>query len=147
MVYLVDTNVSLPFVNPSDTSHQIVQLVVRGLWANDHELKTTLQNLAEFWNVCTRPRSRRNGLDLSTSQTDQLLQTAEQVFPLLPDTPSIYNEWRRLVVTYDVSGAKVHDARLVAAMVAHGVKRILTFDDDFTRYEPEGIIAVNPATV
>ena len=34
-----------------------------------------------------------------------------------------------------VSGQKVHDARLVAAMNVHDVKTILTFDvDDFSRY-------------
>lgn len=147
MVYLVDTNVLLSFLNPSDSRHQIVRLAVRRLWANDDELKTTLQNLAEFWNVCTRPRSQRNGLGLSTCQTDQLVQVAEQVYPLLPDAPSIYNEWRRLIVSYGVSGVQVHDARLVAAMLAHGVTRILTFDSRFSRYQREGIVVVNPTRV
>ena len=147
MVYLVDTNVLLSFVNSSDSRHQIVQSAARKLWANNDELKTTLQNLAEFWNVCTRPRSQRNGLNLPTSQTDQLLQTAEQVFPLLPDTPSVYNEWRQLVVSYGVSGVQVHDARLVAVMLAHGVTRILTFDAKFSRYLREGIVVVDPAHV
>ena len=36
---------------------------------------------------------------------------------------------------HGVVGSKVHDARLVAAMNVHGVRRILTFNtDDFTRY-------------
>ena len=148
MIYLVDTNVLLSFANPSDSHHQIVQSAARKLWANNDELMTTLQNLAEFWNVCTRPRSRRNGLNLPTSTADQLLQRAEQVFPLLPDSLATYREWRRIVVSYRVLGIKVYDARLVAAMIAHGMTRILTFDiDDFTRYKPEGIIAVNPADV
>ena len=147
MVYLVDTNVLLPFVNPSDSRHQIVQSAARKLWADSDELKTTLQNLAEFWNVCTRPRNQRNGLNLPTSQTNQLLQTAEQVFPLLPDTPSVYHEWRQLVVSYGVSGVQVHDARLVAVMLAHGVKHILTFDAKFSRYLHEGIVVVDPAHV
>jgi predicted nucleic acid-binding protein len=37
---------------------------------------------------------------------------------------------------YGVSGLKVHDARLVAAMRVHDVKTVLTFDvGDFKRYE------------
>ena len=45
-----------------------------------------------------------------------------------------------------VSGVQVHDARLVAAMVSHGVRHILTFNTaDFNRYAPEGIIAVDPS--
>jgi predicted nucleic acid-binding protein len=47
-------------------------------------------------------------------------------------------------VDHRVSGAQVHDARLVAAMRVHGVKRILTFNTrDFTRFT--GIEAIHPA--
>ncbi|HJT69510.1 MAG TPA: hypothetical protein VJ731_04885 [Terriglobales bacterium] len=43
-------------------------------------------------------------------------------------------------------GVQVHDARLVAAMRVHGVKRILTFNDkDFARYTD--IAALHPGTV
>ena len=49
---------------------------------------------------------------------------------------------------YDVSGVQVHDARLVASMIAHNVAHILTFNvTDFTRYDSEGIVAVDPATL
>ncbi|MBO3459118.1 hypothetical protein G7B40_011835 [Aetokthonos hydrillicola Thurmond2011] len=44
-------------------------------------------------------------------------------------------EWRRLIVEYRVSGVKVHDTRLVAAMCVHGVTDIITFNtNDFTRF-------------
>ena len=49
---------------------------------------------------------------------------------------------------HDVSGVQVHDARLVASMIAHNVTRILTFNvTDFERYADEGIEVVNPAAV
>ena len=71
-----------------------------------------------------------------------------RLFPLLPDLPTLYAEWRRLVVTYGVSGVQVHDARLVAAILSHGATHILTFNTaDFARYAPEGIVAVDPKTV
>ena len=147
MIYLVDTNVLLRFLHTADASYPIVRSAVSELWTNGHELKTTSQNLTEFWNVSTRPVNR-NGYGLNTSQVYELLQHGENLFPLLPDSPAIYLEWRRLVLEYCVSGIQVHDARLVAAMIVHGVTRILTFDiDDFTRYKPEGITAVNPTDV
>jgi predicted nucleic acid-binding protein len=47
-------------------------------------------------------------------------------------------------VDYRVSGVQVHDARLVAAMRVHGVRRILTFNTkDFARFDD--IEAVHPA--
>ncbi len=147
MIYLVDTNVLLRFLHTTDPYYPIVQSAVDKLRANNDELKATSQNFAEFWNVSTRPLNK-NGFDLGISEANQLLQTAEEDFPLLPDSPSTYDEWRRLVVTYGVSGIQVHDARLVATMIVHGVTRIMTFDiDDFTRYKPEGIVAVNPTDV
>lgn len=64
---------------------------------------------------------------------------------LLPDTPAIYETWKRLVVEHGVSGSKVFDARLVAAMKVHGVDRILTFNiGDFMRY---GIDVMHPSAV
>ena len=52
------------------------------------------------------------------------------------------------VVEYGVSGVQVHDARLVAAMIFHNVKHILTFNgQDFRRYADEEIVAVNPTAV
>jgi hypothetical protein len=54
------------------------------------------------------------------------VEKVEVAFDLPPDTPSIYAAWRDLVLRHGVIGAKVHDARLVAAMNVHGVHRLLT---------------------
>ena len=114
---------------------------------NGHQLQATLQNFIEFWNALTRPINR-NGFGLTPLETDRLLQRAERLFPLLPDLPTLYAEWRRLVVAYGVSGVQVHDARLVAAILSHGATHILTFNTaDFARYASEGIVAVDPETV
>ncbi len=70
----------------------------------------------------------------------------ERIFRLLPDTPDIYTEWRRLVVEVGVSGVQVHDAWIAACLRVHGVTRLLTFNTkDFTRYS--GFIAVDPAQI
>lgn len=67
----------------------------------------------------------------------------EEKLRLLPDSLAVHEEWRTLLVTHGVSGVQVHDARLVAAMRVHSVKRILTFNDrDFVRYTD--IEAVHP---
>ena len=58
----------------------------------------------------------------------------------------MYQEFKRLIATYNVSGKQVHDARLVAMMLAWQIEKILTLNDrDFRRYEPEGITIVTPA--
>ena len=65
----------------------------------------------------------------------------EKAFTLLPDVEAIHHEWRRVVSAYGVSGAKVHDARIVAAMIVHGVRQILTLDrSDFEPYTEISIV-------
>ncbi len=99
----------------------------------------------EFWNRCTRPIDR-NGYALSPQETDRRAKFFEEKLRLLPDSLAVHEEWRKLLVTYGVSGVQVHDARLAAAMRVHGVKRILTFNDrDFSRYRD--IEAVHPRAV
>jgi predicted nucleic acid-binding protein len=103
------------------------------------------QNLIEFWNVATRPTGV-NGLGFSSSQTEAEVSKIESLLTVLPDSPAIHPEWRRLVVTHSVLGKQVHDARIVAAMNVHKVTHILTFNlDDFKRYS--AITIVDPATI
>jgi predicted nucleic acid-binding protein len=96
--------------------------------------------MAEFWNVCTRPTTARGGLGLSVEATEMRL---ERHFPVLPDSPSVYERWKLLVVAHRVFGVNVHDARLVATMVVHGVTHILTANvKDFGRYA--SVTAISP---
>jgi predicted nucleic acid-binding protein len=97
----------------------------------------------EFWNVMTRPVNR-NGYGFSPADADLLATEFKVGLRLLPDAPDVHIEWRRLLVAHGISGIQVHDARLVASMHVHGVKRILTFNTrDFTRFT--GIEAIHPA--
>jgi predicted nucleic acid-binding protein len=95
----------------------------------------TLQNISEFWNVATRP-APNNGLGFSIALVLGEIEKIERFLTLLPDSTAVYGEWKRLVVQHGVLGSKVHDAKLVATMNVHGVRRILTFNTgDFTRYD------------
>jgi len=101
----------------------------------------TLQNISEFWNVATRPIAN-NGLGFSVATVLNEIAKIERYLSVLPDSPSVYGEWKRLVIQRYVLGSKVHDAKLVAAMNVHEVRRILTFNaDDFVRY---GLEVVHP---
>ena len=103
------------------------------------------QNLIEFWAVCTRPVAN-NGLGLTPAQTEAEVSKVESLLTLLPDSPAIYPEWRRLVVAHAVSGKQVHDTRIIAAMAVHKIANLLTFNvDDFKRFS--GITLINPLSI
>ena len=115
--------------------HDDAVAAVSVLLANDVSVYVLAQNIAEFWNVCTRPADK-NGLGLSIKQTDAEVTQIENLLTVIPDIPAVYTQWRRLVVQHSVSGIQVHDARIVAAMKAHAIRYIITFNRaDFRRYK------------
>jgi predicted nucleic acid-binding protein len=134
----------------ADSSHPLyprIRSALRELRLQGHTLKITSQNCVEFWNVATRPTDK-NGFGLTPANTEKLLQSIEQLFPVLPDRSDVYQEWRRLVVKFNVYGVQVHDARLVASMKVNNVSHILTFNfKDFERYASEKIVAISPETI
>jgi|SRR5208337_1135841 len=142
---LVDTNVLLRLARKSDPQHQLVDLAVARLFAHGTILFYTMQNIAELWNVMTRP-VHRNGLGLNIQESETQVRAIEAGLSLLPDSAAVYLEWRNLIVQHGVIGVQVHDARLAAAMIVHHVNHILTFNVlDFNRFG--GITAVHPAEV
>jgi predicted nucleic acid-binding protein len=106
---------------------------LKALRAGNETLHITQQNIVEFWVVATRPIDA-NGLGFTTRQAAEEVGALKRLFLLLPELP-LQDAWERLVVEYRVSGKNAHDARLVAAMVVHGIESILTFNtQDFLRY-------------
>jgi len=139
---LVDSNILIRWVQPQDSQFDTVIASVEQLELSGVVPCYTSQNLGEFWNVLTRPADR-NGYGRLPVEADDLARVVETRFLLLGDTPAVHTEWRRLLIRHLVSGVQVHDARLVAVMRVHGVKRILTFNTrDFARFTE--IEAVHP---
>ena len=143
--YLIDSNILIRWVQPSEPDYPIVESALEALASQGAILCYTSQNVAEFWNACTRPADR-NGYGLLPQEADQRARLFEMRLRLLADNLAVHQEWRRLIVTHSVSGVRVHDARLVAAMRVFGVKRILTFNErDFARYAD--IEAIHPSSI
>jgi predicted nucleic acid-binding protein len=142
MSVLLDTNILTRSVQPSHPMHQSALNALSALRVRREDLCIIPQNLIEFWAVATRPQSA-NGLEMTTAQTQVELGRLKSFFRLLNDNAVIYDEWERLVAVHAVSGKNTYDARLIAAMIAHGITTLLTFNGrDFKRYP--GITIVSP---
>jgi predicted nucleic acid-binding protein len=141
-LYLLDTNILIRWLRREVADHSMVSAAIEQLARQNAVPCFTSQNLGELWNVLTRPADR-NGYGLSPSQADQSVQVLERDVYMLPDTPDVHFVWRRLLVAHGVCGAQVHDTRLVAAMLVHGVRRILTLNPrDFARFDD--ILVIHP---
>ena len=145
MSYLIDTNVLVRIVQPTNPHQGDANRALRSLRRRAESLIVIAQNLIEFWAVATRP-AIHNGLGLTVDQTAMQITNLKSLFTLLPDTPEIFSEWERIVLQYRVSGKQAHDARLVAAMSVHNLTHLLTFNtNDFKRFTT--ITAVDPQSL
>lgn len=135
MRILLDTNVLLRLVETGHPQHPQATAAIDALRRQGHHLCLVPQNLYEFWVVATRP-SDVNGLGMTPSEAQIIINDFLRLFTLLRDERAIFEQWFELVVQQSVCGVKAHDARLAAAMQRHGVDRILTFNaGDFRRFD------------
>jgi uncharacterized protein len=102
------------------------------------------QCLHEFLGVVTHPRIYRTPTPLAQAldQVQAWLDTPGIV--LLTESEHHWIELRSLMMAGRVSGARVHDARIAALCVQHGVRELWSADRDFSRF-PE-LRVVNPLT-
>ena len=145
MRVLVDTNILLRSAQPNHPlCHQATHAVSKLLRQND-SVFFCAQNIAEFWNVATRP-TERNGMGFSEEEAGREVAGIEASLFLLPDVPASHPVWKRIVHDYRVRGVKVYDARLVAVMNVYAVESILSFNSaDFKRYDL--VTALDPASL
>ena len=140
MLVLVDTNLVLRLVEPAHVHHAIAATAMESLETLGHQAVVVPQVVYEFSAVATRP-SEVNGLGLSPAETQATLRRLLSMFDLLRDERRIYEHWHQLVATHEVKGKQVHDTRLVAAMLRHGISHLLTFNaSDFVRYSEITVI-------
>jgi predicted nucleic acid-binding protein len=143
--YLVDTNVLLRMLQPQSAQRAAAVQAIAGLAAKGDLLFVTPQVMIEFWAVSTRPLAV-NGFAWSPKEAATQVSGILERFPLLEDSPAVFQHWTELVSSHGVTGKQAHDVRLVAVMQAHDVAMLLTFNtDDFSRYQ--SMTAIHPDSV
>ena len=131
---LLDSNILLRMTKNDDPHYAVVRTALQELAAQGTRLCFTSQTLGEFCNASTRPREQ-NGFGLSIDEADRHARVIERDFALLPDNREVHEPWRQLLVSHEVKGVQVHDARLAASMCVHGLPQLLTINvRDFQRF-------------
>ena len=77
---ICDTNILLRFLLKSSPDYITVRQAISHLKARRERIFTTPQNIAEFWNVCTRPTTARGGLGLTVEATQRRLISTGSLF-------------------------------------------------------------------
>jgi toxin-antitoxin system PIN domain toxin len=133
-VSFVDTNVLVYAAVRSAPFHDQARNAVTQL-AADEPLSLSRQILREYIAVMTRPQTWGRPLTLAEATADAAAFT--QRFSVLEDGPPVWDQLIQLGRNYSFGGRQVHDANVVATMLAYGERRLLTFNEaDFRRFAP-----------
>lgn len=96
----------------------------------------------EFVAVVTHPRiyAPPTPLERALEQVDAWLESPS--LALLAESPGHWSALRGLLRSGRIAGPQVHDARIAALCLQHGVRELWSADRDFNRFA--GLTVVNP---
>ncbi len=139
----VDTNI-LVYSHREDSSfHESALVAVRGLAESSSLWAIPWPVIHEFLAVVTHPRiySPPTPLDDAILQVRRWMESPS--FTAIAETGAIYFDYLQHVLeAARTVGARVHDARIVAVCLAHGVEELWSADRDFSRFP--GLTVRNP---
>jgi toxin-antitoxin system PIN domain toxin len=131
----VDTNVlvyATQFTSPNrDAARQALHRFAK----TEVPLCLSRQVLREYLAVVTRPQLFASPVSMPDALADVARFATD--FDILEDGPAVAAQLAQLCRAVAVAGRQVHDANIVATMLAHGETRLLTANRrDFQRFEP-----------
>lgn len=96
----------------------------------------------EFLAIVTHPRifDPPTPPEIALDQVDAWLESPN--LHLLAEAPGHWHELRGLLEASRTRGPRVHDARIAALCLGHGVRELWTADRDFSAFP--GLVARNP---
>lgn len=88
----------------------------------------------EFLGIATRPGIYQSPTTMheAIDQVDSWLESPSLV--LLTETPLYWSTLGRILIESGIVGATVHNARIAALCLSHGVSELITLDRDFSRF-------------
>jgi predicted nucleic acid-binding protein len=138
---LIDTNVLIYHQIVQSPFHAAARNQLRDLSTAGHTLWVSRQILREYLVAMSRPGTVTPPLPMSVLIAD--VQAFQARFLIAEDGPAVAVHLLSLLTSIPCGGKQVHDANIVATMLAHGIPRLLTHNvADFSRFA--GVITVVP---
>lgn len=130
----VDTNILVYAAARGAPLHERARNALARLTVSE-PLSISRQILREYIAVMTRPQIWGKPLTLAEATTDTTAFL--QRFTVLEDGPEVWDQLIELTRHCSFGGRQVHDANVVATMLAYGERRLLTVNEtDFARFAP-----------
>ena len=129
----VDTNVLVSSRLEESPDHELARDMLDRAIAVAEPLRISLQIMREYLAVVTRPQAWQVMLAREAALEDLGRLAAD--YEVLEDGPSVTDWLVSLCREVPGGGRQIHDANIVATMLAHGEHRLLTFNlADFRRF-------------
>lgn len=130
----VDTNVLVHAHREDSEWHGPAAAAVRGLAEGRGPWAIPWPCVYEFLAIVTHPRiyDSPTPVERAVDQVDAWLESPTLV--MLAEGVDHWSGVRTLVAAGRATGPRVHDARVAALCLAHGVRELWTADHDFSRF-------------
>ena len=130
----IDTNVLVYSRIPHSPFHDMARESLKRALQDQEPLSISRQVMREYLADITRPQAWHGVIELDDALSD--VERLARSFRVLEDGPLVTESLIALCREVPVGGRQIHDANIVATMLVHGERMLLTFDrDDFLRYE------------
>jgi uncharacterized protein len=130
----IDTNL-LVYANRRDSPwFELAQRALRPLVEGAASWAIPWPCLHEFVAICTHPNIYRPPTELPRALEQVAALLASPSLMLLSEPAGYWQVLGRLLTAGRVTGAKVHDARIAALCLCHGVSELWSADRDFSRF-------------
>ena len=131
----VDTNVLIYATRSSSSFHARAVAALANAAGSEPRVAISRQVMREYLAVVTRPSGGSEPLTMVEALAD--IERFAAIFDLLEDGFEVGARLEELCRTVAVAGRQVHDANIVATMLAHNENCLLSANrSDFQRFEP-----------
>lgn len=130
----VDSNILVYAHRPEFEFHEEAHELMRSLCEGPTPWGLVLHCLVEFTGVVTDRRRFRNPSTMKQALAQVSAWRSSPSAHLLGDGPAVLDAFEVVAGRAKVHGARVHDARIAATCVAHGVQELLSCDRDYGRF-------------
>lgn len=131
----VDTNVLVAAHRRESSAHEQAHRLVAGLAEGAARWAIPWPCVYEFFSVVTNPRIWKHAASTRDQAWAQIVAWhGSPSLVLLREPDDLFPVLESLVRRRGVVGPAVHDARVAALCVAHGVEELLSADRDFTLF-------------
>jgi len=133
-VIAVDTNILVHAHRGESPWHESADRVMAGFVEGRSSWVIPWHCIIEFIAMVTHPRIYQppSHLHVALEQVQSWLESPSLI--LLSETPGFYSTLATTLSQAAVVGPRVHDARIAALCIHHGVTTLYTADRDFSRF-------------